>query len=56
MKYIIFHNNGNGLQYGFTEYSQLELDVLYDGSIDKLIACYEEKNILIYKIERMKEQ
>ena len=51
MKYIVFHNNGKGAQYGYTEYSQLELDELYDGSIEKLIACYEEKNILVYKIE-----
>lgn len=53
MKYIIFHNNGNGAQHGYTEYSQLELDELYDGSIEKLIASYEAKNILIYKIEEV---
>lgn len=56
MKYIIFHNNGNGVQFGYTEYSQLELDDLYGGSIEKLATCYEEKDILIYKIERVKEQ
>jgi len=56
MKYIIFHDNGNGAQYGFTEYSQLELDELYGGSIEKLIDCYKEKGILIYKIERVEEQ
>lgn len=48
-RFIIFHDNGNGT-YGFTEYSQLELDVLYGGSIEKLAACYEEQNILIYEI------
>lgn len=56
MKYIIFHNNGKGAQYGYTEYSQLELDELYDGSIEKLAAHYEEKNILIYKIEKVEEK
>lgn len=56
MKYIISHNNGKGAQYGYTEYSQLELDELYDGSIEKLAAHYEEKNILIYKIEKVEEK
>lgn len=50
-RYIVKHNNGRAGQFGYSEYSEYELNDHYKGSLDALLAEYEEKNIMVYGID-----
>lgn len=49
--YIVKHDNGCAGQFGYTEYSEHELNDRYKGSLDALVAEYEEKGIMVYGID-----
>ena len=50
-RYIVEHNNGRAGQFGYTEYSESELNDYYKGSLDALLAAYEKENIMVYGID-----
>lgn len=53
--YIVKHDNGRAGQFGYSEYSEYELDKKYKGSLDALVADYENSGIMVYGIDIMNQ-